>query len=356
MNDNDRITAEETTKNRIIEEVKPDGEGKFDSLSKGDALREAIAIHKGEKEEPLESKPAPTNNEVKQAVDADVEAPSEFSAAGKAAWKAKDVAGIQKEFRRIHDSRTVEITRAQKAERDAREEGKTWRELGDMAKPYIEARGAEGVTPQKAMMEALALINEFKKGDPASVKAELLRIGIDLDKAPGQPSTPTEDPKIASLLKTVEVLEQKEKDREFNKTVQTFDTIFQNLTSQKTRTGDVVFPDLLDNSETGIAFARELGSLTQDQRFQAGVLRRFPNADLTIVVQEAYKYLGGKVSGEPVKVSPQSNQKHIEKSRRAAASTPGRIVSRTENSNLIGKLDRQAAVKQAIRDHREKYN
>lgn len=326
---------------------------KFDGLSNRDALEKAVEIVRDGKEV------EPTRAEVKEAVQADIEPPSEFSKEGKEAWRRKDVFAIQKEYRRIHDARTAEITRAQRAEREAREiadrernEAKTWRDLGKMAAPYIEARGAEGVSPDKAIMEALALIQEFKKGDPATVKSELKKIGIDLDKAPSQTPTPSRDPKFETLLSTVEELKRDKDEQQFQKTVQTFDTIFQSLTSQKTRTGDPVFPDLLDNSETGIAFARELGSLTQDQRFRAGVLRRFPDADLTVVVREAYKYLGGRVSGEPVKVSTQSNQQHLQRSRRAAAATPGRTAPRIDDSNLSGKLSNRAALKKAFELHR----
>jgi len=325
----------------------------FDGLSNRDALQKAVEIHREDKDP---EQKAPTTTEVKQAVEAEPEPPSEFSANGKAAWRLKDVTGIQKEFRRIHDSRTAEISRAQKAEREAREEGKTWRELGKMAAPYIEARGTEGVSPDKAIMEALALINEFKKGDPSAVKAELKKIGIDLDRAHTQNSAaiPIElRDEIKSLQGMAAEYKKDKEEANFQRTVQTFGTIFSKLTSEKTRTGETVFPALLDNSEAGNEFARELGSLTQDQRFQAGVARRFPDATFETVVREAYKYLGGKVSGDPVKVSTQSTQQHIDKSRRASAASPGRTAPRVNDSNLSGKLSNRAALIKAIELNRE---
>ena len=339
-----------------VPEQTVEDKAKFDGLSNREALEKAVEIVRDGKETEPKTPQQPTKQEVSRAVEAEPEPPSEFSSAGKAAWKSKDIVGIQKEFRRIHDSRTAEITRAQRAEREAREEGKTYRELARMAAPYIEARGTEGVTPEKAIMEALALINEFKKGDPATVKAELKRIGIDLDKAPTQAtaSIPGElKAELEDLQKFKDEYKREKEEQQFQRTVQTFDTIFQSLTSQKTRAGESVFPDLLDNSEKGIAFARELGSLTQDRRFQDGVLRRFPDANLETVVREAYKYLGGKVSGEAVKVSPQSNQEHIKRARRAAAATPGRTAPRVNDSNLSGKLSNRAALQKAIELNRE---
>jgi len=343
----------EATIERPAPEVTAGEESKFDGMSNREALEKAL-IEKRETPDDEPKQAAPTVKEVKQAVADEPEPPAEFSAAGKKAWQEKDITGIQKEFRRIHDARTQELSRAQTEERKAREEGKTYRELAKMAAPYIEARGQDGVTPEKAIMEALALINEFKKGDPATVKAELKKVGIDLDKAPGTTATIPDEIKaeIAGLRSTVDSVIKEKEAQNFQKIVQTFDTVFTKLTSEKTRTGETVFPDLLDNSEKGKQFARELGSLTQDQRFQAGVLRRFPDADLTVVVREAYKYLGGKVSGEPVKVS-ESNQKHIDKSRRAAASAPGRVAVRNDSSNLVGKLSKRAALARALEESRE---
>lgn len=333
----------------------------FDKLSNREALEKAI----GEKREvkPVTERASETSTPSKPEVQADIEAPAGFSKEGVKAWQDKDITGIQKEYRRIYDSRTQEISRAQTEEKKAREEarlakeeGKTWRDLGEKIKPYIAARGEEGVTPEKAMMEALSLIDAFRKADPATAKAELKRLGIDLDKASGSPAVATVPPEVKAQLDTLqkahdESIKEREEQR-FQTFANTFTQIFDTLTSQKTRTGDSVFPDLLDNSEKGMQFAKELGSLTQDQRFQQGVLRRFPDADLTTVVREAYKYLGGKVSGEPVKVST-SNQQHIDKSRRAAASTPAKAVSRNDSSNLVGKLSNRAALARALDESRE---
>jgi hypothetical protein len=321
----------------------------FDKLSNREALKKSIEIHRSEQ---TTVDPIPTQKEVARSVEDDSPPPAEFSAEAKEAWRRKDIPAIQKEFRRIHDSRTAEIIRAQQAERAAREEGKTYRELAKMAAPYIEARGSQGVPPEKAIMEALSLVNEFKKADPLTVKAELKKIGIDLDKAPTSTAAASLDPKIEALQQTVEELKRDKEEQQFAKTVQTFDTIFQKLTSEKTRTGESVFPDLLDNSEKGIEFARELGSLTNDQRFQAGVLRRFPDADLSVVVREAYKFLGGRVLSDGSRVSPQKSQDHLNKSRRAAAAIPGRVAPRTDDSNLVGKLSNRAALEKALEIHR----
>jgi hypothetical protein len=325
------------------------------ALSNREAMERAIAERRETREKAeasVQASEQPSKEKVKEAVAAEVEPPSEFSAAGKKAWKDGDVLGVQKEYRRIHDDRTRELTRAQRAEKEALESVRPWRDLGDKMAPYIKARGKEGVSPEQAMMEALALVDSFKSENPAQVKAELKKIGIDLD-APAKPGeTQKDDPAIRTLQDSVNALLEEKRQREFGEVKQNFTHAVSNLAALKTRTGEPAFPGFQDSSESGIKFAKELGSLTQDQRFVSGVLRRFPEADFTVIVREAYKYLGGKVSGEPVSVSPQSQQKHIERSRRAAASTPGRVASRNDSSNLVGKLSNRAALAKALDESR----
>jgi len=313
-------------------------------MGQREAIRAAIAEHK----EGAPERPAPAA--VKAAVDDEIKPPATFSAEAKEAWVRKDYKRVNQEYERLFRARDQEVGRVQTRERQLEQENKTWKDLAKQAAPYIEARAADGVTPEKAMMEALSLINEFKKADPSSVKAELKRIGIDLDAAPRSgASAPGEQ--ISTLQSRLEALERDKEAQVYEKTAQTFSAVYQNLTSQKNRTGDPVFPDLLDNSESGIQFGRDLGSLTQDPKFQQGVLRRFPDADLVTVTREAYKYLGGRVVGEVAKESPQSNQKHIQQSRRAAASTPGRATSTKSASDYLGKLSRKAAIRAAIAEN-----
>lgn len=339
----------------------PQAEG----LTNREALAKAIAENRDTKAEGADRKDpepdtadksaAPTKQEVKDAVAADPEPPSEFSASGKKAWKDKDITGIQKEYRRLSEERTKEISRAQTAERQAREESKPWKDIASKAAPYIAARGKEGVTPENAIMEALALVDALKgkaATDPEGAKADLKSLGIDLDAKPGAAAKPSA-PENNTLQPIVDELLQDKRQRDFERVSQTFGHSIGQLAALKNRTGEPVFPDLQDASEAGIQLAREIGSLTRDRRFVEGVLRRFPDADHTVLVRQAYIFAGGRVSGEPVKVSPEANQKHIERSRRAAASTPGRVVERNGSSTLQGKLSNRAALERALAERRE---
>lgn len=344
---------EETTTEAPAESVEQAVEAaESEGLSTREAIQEAIKIHS---EPAKEAPPAevPTAKQVAQAVDDDLEPPAEFSAAGKNAWKSKDVRGIQQEFKRIHDSRTTEITRAQRAEREALAVAKPAKELADRVRNYLSVRGEDNLPDEVKIAQALQLVDEMRKRDGDSVRAELLKMGIDLDKKGARADSADNNSELTSLRETVLELKKDKDAQEFNRTIQTFDSAFQTLTSQKTRSGEPLFPDLLDTSDEGKALAHEIGSLTRDDRFQAGVLRRFPDADFTTVVREAYKYAGGKVSSDTVTVSSASNQQQIERSRRAAAANPGRTAPRVNESSLKGKLSNRAALEKAWEMHKE---
>lgn len=337
------------------EEIKPEVATE-EKLSNRDALERAITESREPKEpeqlrEAREARENPTKKEVTQAVEADVMPPSEFSAAGKEAWTRKDIGGIQKEFRRLSDARTQEVSRAQSEAKRASEESRSYKDLASKIAPYIEARGKEGTTPEQAMMEAVALVDQLKKGKRQSL-ADLKKLGFDFaDDVAGNANSALEQ-KIEALQRSHDTLLQTEKVRHFDNVVGQFQASFQELGDQKTRTGQPIFPDLFDESEAGKQFAKELGSLASDGRFIAGVTRRFPGATHAILCREAYKYLGGRVSEENGRVSKEPNQ-DINKKRRAAASTPGRNVPSADAKNLVGKLGNRAALAKALEEQRE---
>ncbi len=337
----------------VEQEVVEQEEVKQEGLSPREAMAKAIEEHK---EPEAKVTTEPTVKEVKAAVDADIEPPAEFNAKGKEAWKNKDIRGIQEEFKRINESRTQEITRAQRAEREALAKAKPAEDVLNNVRNYLTMRGDDGTVTEAQLVEALKLVNEFKKNKdkPHLLKAELKAIGIDLDAAPtgaAQESLPSSE--ITSLRNDLNTLLEEKRAQDHTKAIQTFGSAFNNLGSLKTRTGDFVFPDLHDGSEAGKQLAQRVGSRTQQPEFQEMVARRFPEADFTVLVREAYIWEGGKVAGEPVQVSPKSNQQHIEKSRRAAASTPGRVVSRPSGEALKGKLGNRAALQRAIEEYSE---
>jgi hypothetical protein len=362
----DLVTTAESANEVIATETTVEAPVK-EGLSNREALTQAIEKHKPEviyKRRQNES--SASEVQAKAEVTEEIEAPSGFNKQELEAWKAKDIAGIQKAFRRVHDAKTQEMGRAQASEKQAREEANrekneanTWRELGKMAAPYIESQGLKGVTPQQAIMNALGLITAFQKADPATAKAELKALGIDLDKAPTGESSPASVPrelqeKIDSLQKWKTDTESQLEQQRFQGVLQNYETAYKNLDALRTRTGEKVFPELLDekfcSTEEGKLFHAELGSLTKDPIFVKGVFRRFPEADFTIVCREAVIALGGKITGAPVTV-PTNNQTELNKKIRASASSPGKPVLRQDTGSLKGKLGKRAAMQKAMEIH-----
>lgn len=337
----------------VIEEVvQAPIEPKPDTLSSREALQHALETNR----EPTQEKVAretPTAREVKAAVEIDPEPPAEFSAAGKKAWTEKNVTEIQKEFRRINDSRTQEIGRAQTEARTAREEAKKSKEFMDSVSPYIEARlVGEGVPKEKAAVDAIRLAHALRT-DKAAAKIELEKLGFVFAPDGTQPPPKIDDSKITSLQATVNELVQDKRQQVHQQAAQFFGQVFSELSNLKTRTGQPVFPDLLDDSEAGMQLATRIGSRTRQPEFQQMVARRFPGSDYSVLVREAYVWEGGKVAGEPQVESPKNNQQHIQKARRAAASSPGGAVSRNGAESLVGKLGNRAALKKAIELNQE---
>jgi len=338
----------------VVEQPKEEAKG----LSNREAMQAAIEKHKPEivyknrKSEEINDKSIPTKEEVKAVVSEDVEAPRGFNKQEIEAWKSKDITAIQKAYRRVHDEATREMNRAQSEERKAREEAqkaKPIRDLADKVKSYLAARGEEDLPDEAKIAQALQLVNEMRRGDSAAVKAELLKAGIDLDK-PGAVANNSHNPEIDTLQKRLAALEQEKEAQRFNSFVNQFDGVFKKLGAEKTRTGDPVYPDILDGSDRANKIAKKIGSYALNPDFVEGVKERFPEADFSVIAREAYIFAGGRIGGQAASV-PNNNNQQIEKQRRAAASTPGKPAVRADVSTLKGKLGNRAAARKALEIH-----
>ncbi len=337
------------------QDVNPPAETVSDKLPRREALAKAISEHRETQPAAAPAPaaaadPAPTAPEVRAAVDADVEPPAEFSPAAKEAWRNQNYKIVQQEYRRIHDLRTQEVTRAQREAREAQQKVEPATKLIDSVRSYLTLRGDGSVPTEQQVAEAVQLVQELKR-NPKGARAELERLGFDFT---GDGAARIDDTKIVALQKQIEALQQKEQARTFDSVREQFTASFAKLGAEKTRTGDPVFPDLFDPSEAGKQFATDLGSLAADARFVQGVLRRIPDADHSVICREAYKYLGGRVSGsETSQSSVSKSTSDIDKKRRAAASTPGPVAPSRNGDALKGKLSRRAAIQKAIEEQRE---
>lgn len=343
------MTEENKTIETPIEEtVSTEVEPK--SLTGREALQHALEVNK--KETPVIEKQLeiPTAKEVKAAVDVDLEAPSSFSAKGKEAWKNKDIRGIQEEYKRVDTARNQEITRAQNTIQQTTSKYKPYEDLVGKVQNYFAMR-KDPIPDEQKIIESLQLVQALK-ADPVAAEAELRKLGL-FTNAEGNVASKVDNSEITSLRNDLNALLEDKKLQVHTNRVQMFAQVFEHLGAQKTRTGQHVYADLAPGSEKGEQMATELGSLSQDAGFRNLVLRRFPNADEKIFAEQAYISLGGKIAGEPLKESPKNNQEQINRQRRAAASSPGGMVSRNGTESLKGKLSDRAALSKAIELNRE---
>jgi DNA-binding phage protein len=342
----------------VVEQPKEEAKG----LSNREAMQAAIEKHKPEivyknrKSEEINDKSIPTKEEVKAVVSEDVEAPRGFNKQEIEAWKSKDITAIQKAYRRVHDEATREMNRAQSEERKAREEAqkvsensKPIKQMAENVRAYLAARGEEDLPDEAKIAQALQLVNEMRKTDKAAIKAELRKAGIDLD-APDGVVNNSHNPEIDTLQKRLAALEQEKEAQRFNSFVNQFDGVFKKLGAEKTRTGDPVYPDILDGSDRANKIAKKIGSYALNPDFVEGVKERFPEADFSVIAREAYIFAGGRIGGQAASV-PNNNNQQIEKQRRAAASTPGKPAVRADVSTLKGKLGNRAAARKALEIH-----
>ena len=118
-------------------------EPKVDSLSTREAIQVAVAkVESGEAAttEAPSSEALPTKTEVKELVN-EVEPPAEFSAKAKEAWKNKDYKTVNEEYLRLHNSRTIALTRAQQEKDRLEKEVRPVRDLSQKVKDYFAVRG-----------------------------------------------------------------------------------------------------------------------------------------------------------------------------------------------------------------------
>lgn len=282
------------------------------------ALAKAVAATSGEATEEA----TPEKEEAKAApevavVEEEVEPPAEFSGPAKEAWKNGDRKAIRAEWDRINHSRLGELSRLQN-------EDSSFKGLVKELKPYIEAAGLQGKSPQQAVMEALALANELKNNPLESVRniikvAKLNPDSIFSDDAP-QKNVPDEN--FTALQKEVEALRLEREQERLQVLGQHFGAVFQSLAEEKNKAGTQRYLDLQD-TEAGFKLASEIGSLIRKPDFQQAVRSRIPGAGLREFVVEAYRWFGGRVD-ESESSRSQQNSNHVQKAKRAASSVPAR--------------------------------
>lgn len=335
----------------------PAAEAKPEGLSRRESLEKAVEVLNNKAEE---AKPEVQQQAQPVQQEEEIEPPNSFSAAEKEAFRKGDIKAVNKAFARLEKERRSEVSQIHrdrdtfKKEKEAFEnESKTYKDLTAKLKPYIEAQGAKGVPPETALLNALNLFDLIKK-DKAGAKAAI-------DEIPGEERieqlenknnlTSAEKSELRALQNEVNALKLEREQEKTERLANHFDSVFLKLQSRKSASGISAFPDI-QNNETGMQMAAEIGSLVKEPVFRNLVLRRIPDASLEQFVEEAYKQLGGRITEENNTRSLSENKsKHIQRSRLAASSIPGR--SSTTIAAKRKTLSRREALAQAAEDLKE---
>lgn len=297
-----------------------------------DALQVALEAEKPEKEAEVQAKvEQPTEQKLPI-----LNAPAEWSKEEKEDFN--QLSRRQQEAAlRIHNSRKSVLEQISREKEEVRRESADLQWAKDIAKeitPFLKARGGKEPAHSQ-IIKALEVVNEIDSNTKDAVVKILRAKGIPIpgqliSGEDGDESTAekkSQNDEIVSLRNELNEIKNKYTQEEVNKKTQTLAEAYNSFTSKKNAAGNSRFPDL-NNTEEGIRLASSIGSLVGGETplsksFIANVRSRIPDADYQTLMQEAYRFYGGRVDdSEPKYQSP--NKIQLIKSSRAAASVPGR--------------------------------
>lgn len=329
MEENTNLSRE-----NVVEAEKPNETETETKLSRREALEVGLAVVK-EKEEakaadsPTTEVPAPAAAAV-EAKPTTLEPPSEWTKEEKEDFKNASRKS-QEAALRLEGSRSGKLKEISSRENQLRDQAKEFQDLTELRAaltPYLKATG-EKLPTDVALKKALKMWGEFEHAeDPKLAAAEYLKAkGIDVPEGflEKKDKTPLQvDPKtIKDEVKAEIAAEQQQAwlaQERANASLE--------LETAVNEAGLPRYPQF-SNTEDGIRLASKMGQLVAGNLhdsvgFYAYCKARIPEAELSQrkILEEAYKWFGGTVDDTPGKKAP--DKKHLEKSNRAASSTPGR--------------------------------
>lgn len=324
------------------ETQQPEEESK--GLSARDALEVAFEAHKeddsDDADDDLVVEDTPEEDEPEP-----IEPPSEWEKAEKEEF-AKLPRAAQEATLNLHRKR-VKAQEGIKAEKEAvtreRQELEAYKQLADQSAPFIKAMGIKD-PPAVAINKSLTLWADMLK-DPDGTY-------LKIKKAQGQ-DVPQEvlkhlrqgeqqlNPEVESLREQVNSLTMKETQRETEQKSRQLVDQWSIFEGTQNAAGKPRFPDIQnDSGESGLELSSKIGSLVGgrtalSKEFITNAQARFPGLTYPQLFEMAYRYYGGRVDdSQQEQPRSQDSQAHLARSRRAAASTPGRSQVSAPNGGL----------------------
>lgn len=350
---------ESNNEDLVVEEVVEGADkGKDSDEEKGLSLRDALNVGVeafNDKEEQKVSKKEESVEEKESTKVASV-APSTPTYSAPSEWTEEEKQDFynsspkqQEASLRLHRSRNSKLEEIKAAAR----EYDHIRQLNESITPFIKAMGIKE-RPDVAVQKAVQLWKEFEyTDDPNKAAAEYLRAkGIEPPKE--LVSIPENNPleqKINSIQQTQNAILNRIAEEQQRQVGASLLHHWNSFEETKNANGAFKYPDL--KTESGPKIAAMVGSLVNRQtdlskQFIATVEARIPDLSYYALLEEAYKFAGGKVDNSAPRSQPSVN-KHINKAKRAAASRPG---GSTMVPLDIGskKLPRREALQYAMRE------
>ncbi len=225
---------------------------------------------------------------------------------------------------RLHTSRQSKL---EEIKREAAE--LQWaKDLVKEVTPYLKTIG-EKKSPHEALVMALKMHREFETTpDPKAAAAAYLKAkGIEVPEDFVEKRESSTDERITPLQERLNALESKAANEERSKFGAVLNQAWAEFSEAKNAAGGLRYPDT-NESESGLRLASNIGSLVGGQteiskQFIANVRARIPDLTYPKLIEEAYRFYGGKVVEAEAPTRTQDAQKHIAKSSRAASSRPG---------------------------------
>lgn len=224
------------------------------------------------------------------------------------------------------------------------------KDLAKEVEPYLKATGGKKKA-HEALIDALKMRREFDEGNPTEAAANYLKAkGVPIPKEllEGKPKDTISDEKIIPLQNEIKEIKIRQAREDQAKAVTILSNVFTEFEGSKNAGGTPRHPDVND-TPTGLRISAQMASLVGvngptplSTQFIANVRERIPNCDVQTLLEEAYKYCGGKVDDSNAPKTP-SAQKHIAQSSRAAASRPGGSHSQVSGPVKRYKSTREAA-------------
>lgn len=211
---------------------------------------------------------------------------------------------------------------------------------------------------QAQILKALKVTNEISKAKNLPevievLKAKNIPVPAELERAASEEKT--SDPVNNAVLERLNRLESERAEEARAKVTQTLNHVWSGFERETNAAGAPKYPDL-GNHESGLRLASSIGSLVGGEtelskQFIAMVQQRIPGATYPKLLEEAYRYCGGRVDdSQPPKT--QSTQQHIARARRAASIVPGSAM-RNGTSNARRSLPLREAIQAAIEQENE---